>query len=594
MSRRRFVASAAAGTTLRGKSQGAAGSAKKKDAFVPAVTTAHPNGQGFLTARMRLSVGERLCKINLDDILAPYTHRPGAQEWAGEHVGKFLHSASLSLRHAPNAKLKQRLDYAAQKLMASQLPDGYLGTYSTKKHWTSWDVWSHKYNILGLLAYHELTGKAQALAVCRKVGDLLCRTFGTGPGQLDIVSEAHSTHMGMASTSVLEPMVLLHRATGEPRYLEFCRYIVAAWEQPHGPKLLSSLSSHGNVFKTANAKAYEMLSNIVGMAELHRTTGDPVLLGACNNAWTDIVKRRHYPIGTTSWAEHFQADNVLTPGGSFEEAKFVAAGEGCVTVTWLQLNWQLLRDSGDPRYADVIERIAYNALIGAQSPETAQISYFSPLAGRKRYGEVNHGITPDVCCCASSQPRGIALLASMMAGTLQGQPAVMMYEPAVHSMEVATEAGQQQVTLVVTSTYPQQGTVRIAVQPRLAATFSLNLRVPGWAVGFKARVDGRTYEGVPGQYLAIERTWRLADEVEVEMPMTLRTNTWGLLPGVVVERGPQVLATDEDISLLGRLPRWGWKGDQLYKLDRKIPLLLVPFSDAGQSRAEYNVVLPGA
>lgn len=49
------------------------------------------------------------------------------------------------------------MDYAAEELMSTQFPDGYLGTYEEKDRWTSWDAWSHKYNMIGLLAYYELT-----------------------------------------------------------------------------------------------------------------------------------------------------------------------------------------------------------------------------------------------------------------------------------------------------------------------------------------------------------------------------------------------------------------------------------------------------
>lgn len=67
-------------------------------------------------------------------------------------------------------------------LIASQLEDGYLGTYPDKDRWTGWDVWSHKYNLYGLLAYYKATGYKGALEACQKMGDLLCSTFGTQPG----------------------------------------------------------------------------------------------------------------------------------------------------------------------------------------------------------------------------------------------------------------------------------------------------------------------------------------------------------------------------------------------------------------------------
>ena len=52
------------------------------------------------------------------------------------------------------------------------------------------------------------------------MGDLLIATF---PAKKSI--NAAGTHVGMAATSVLEPVVLLYRFTGDVRYLDFARYI---------------------------------------------------------------------------------------------------------------------------------------------------------------------------------------------------------------------------------------------------------------------------------------------------------------------------------------------------------------------------------
>ncbi len=139
------------------------------------------------------------------------------------------------------------------------------------------------------------------------MADLLCTTFGDAPGKRDLIEAGH--HVGMAPTSVLEPMVQLYRLTGEPRYLEFCRYILRAWEQPNGPKIVSTLRTAKRVDKVGNAKAYEMLSCLNGALEYYRTVGgDRDILEACLNAWTDIVDRRLYLTGAASYRELFHDD----------------------------------------------------------------------------------------------------------------------------------------------------------------------------------------------------------------------------------------------------------------------------------------------
>ena len=63
--------------------------------------------------------------------------------------------------------------------------------------------------------------------------------------------------------------------------------------------------------------------------------------------------------------------------------------ETCVTVTWIKLAAQLLRQTGDPMYADRIELSACNALIGAQKTDgTWKITHshssvpFDPSTGK--------------------------------------------------------------------------------------------------------------------------------------------------------------------------------------------------------------------
>ena len=99
-----------------------------------------------------------------------YLQRPGNHPWVGEHVGKYLESACNVWRNTHDPRLKKQMDRMMYELINSQLEDGYLGTYTPDEYWTSWDVWSHKYNLYGLLAYYTTTGYQPALEACKKNG----------------------------------------------------------------------------------------------------------------------------------------------------------------------------------------------------------------------------------------------------------------------------------------------------------------------------------------------------------------------------------------------------------------------------------------
>lgn len=349
--------------------------------------------EGYLGQRVVNSERNRLLAVDENDLLDAFERREVEhQDWQGEHVGKFLHAATLAWRYTGDAALKTKLDRIVTRLLKTQEDDGYLGTYEHAQQWTSWDVWVHKYDLIGLITYARYTGNRPALQACRRIGDLLVATFPTRKSIVDA-----GMHVGMASTSVLEPMVLLYRATGDSKYLEFARYIVRSWEEPHGPHLLSDLQNGKRVDQTANGKSYEMLSNLVGLCELARATGDKTLLVPVINAWHDIVTHQLYITGTTSHREHFGTPDELpnTAGAN--------VGETCVTVTWIQLNAQLLRLTGDARYGDELERSFYNHLAAAQSTDGTLWCYYTPLEGIKP-------LSNRTSCCLSSGPRGMALL----------------------------------------------------------------------------------------------------------------------------------------------------------------------------------------
>jgi DUF1680 family protein len=487
---------------------------------------------GLLGERMRINLEKRLLAIEEDDLLAGFRKRPGEQEWIGEHVGKYLDAAVSTYRFTHDARLKTQMDRIALALIATQKDDGYLGTYTDDQRWTSWDVWVHKYDLIGLLSWYRLTGYERALTASRRIGDLLIATFQSG--RIDMI--ATSDEAGMAATSVLEPICQLYRFTGDPRYLGFAHFIVdKAWEQPNGPKILTSLLTTGSVFKTANNKAYEMMSNLVGLLELYRLTGEERYLQAGQAAQADIVAHRRYLTGTTSAHEHFRDDFDL-PADEKDEV-----GEGCATVTWLQLNLQLLRLTGEARYAQEIERTVFNQLLGAQDPRSGNICYFTPMNGRKHPRS-------DINCCRSSEPRGIALIPQLVWGSFRATTAP---EIAIEIL-VPGETVIDGVRVVAETEYPFRGSAVLMVQPTEPRSFTLAVRVPEWAPEMTARLStGEALTAKGGEYLRVTRVWNSGDRLNVAMDLAVRFANGGRsYPGhIAVERGPLLLALEKSANL---------------------------------------------
>ena len=571
---------------------------KVADKFVPAY---FQEISGFLGYRMNVNLEKRLLQIDSTTILSGFRKRPGSQVWLGEHVGKFLFSASNTFEYSNDARLKKLTDGIVKQYIACQLPDGYLGTYLPKDYWTEWDVWAHKYAIIGLLSYYSVTGNQPALAAAKKAGDLICRTFGDEPGKRDLIIAGD--HVGLAPGSILEPMVDLYRYTADKKYLDFCEYILRAFEHPNGPKIISGLEKYGNVTKVGDAKAYEMLSCFLGILKYYKITGDTRYLKDLEIAWTDICKNRLYITGTSSIDECFQQDGVMLAENKNK------MGEGCVTTTWMQFNLQLFQLTGDQKYSEELERTVYNHLLAAENPQTGCVSYYTALQGAKPY-KCDQGYS----CCLSSIPRGISLIPDIVWGKINGVFSILMVESGlVSDTIVAADNSKIALKIEASTTFPLEGKVKYSISPSSAAkVFAINFRVPGWTKNYTATIGKEIYQGVPGKLLKIKRRWNSKEVVNISFEIPVEVISGGKsYPGkIAFKRGPQVLSVDQflnkDTGSLNELicaknkvtltdarkalpVDWSWK--QAYTLrvqahQKPESIILVPFSEAGQKGAE--------
>ncbi|MCR8556417.1 glycoside hydrolase family 127 protein [Mucilaginibacter sp. BJC16-A38] len=573
---------------------------KITDRYIPAY---YQNIGGLLGYRMNINLEKRLLQIDSATLLSGFKKRPGAQTWIGEHVGKFLFSASKTYAYSHDPRIKHLMDDMVQKYIACQMPDGYLGTYLLKDRWTEWDVWAHKYAIIGLLNYYSVTGYQPALETAKKAADLICRTFGDDQGKRDLMLAGD--HNGLAPGSILEPMVDLYRYTGDQKYFDFCKYILRAYEQPTGPKIIGQLEKYGDVTKVGDAKAYEMLSCFLGILKYYKLTGEDKYLKLLQTAWTDIATHRLYITGTSSDHEIFVAPGILGAENKND------MGEGCVTVTWIQFNLQLLQITGEAKYAEELEKSVYNHLLAAENPQTGCVSYYTALQGAKPY-RCDQGYS----CCLSSVPRGISLIPEMLGGTIDHVFTVLMYENAEATTDITTNDNSNILLKIKSTTsFPLDGKVTYVVNPAKAATFTIDFRVPLWAKNFVARVGNEAYTGKNGQLLSVNRVWKPGDNVVVSFDMPLEVLPGGMsYPNAVAfKRGPQVLAIDQGLNkgltslkmvdyvnstsqlsdTKSALPAdWGWK--EAYSLQMKVgyktqSIILVPFSEAGQKSADIEV-----
>ncbi len=105
------------------------------------------------------------------------------------------------------------------------------------------------------------------------------------------------------------------------------------------------------------------MSCFEGLCELYRATGNRTYLDASVKIADAVLAQEETLVGCGTSGE-------IWFGGAKKQTGVVEKPmETCVTATWMKLNYQLLRLTGEVRYADELEKNLYNGLLGAQMPD---------------------------------------------------------------------------------------------------------------------------------------------------------------------------------------------------------------------------------
>ena len=503
---------------------------------------------GVLGERLGLWREHRLWRvINEPFVLEGFESPPGKHPWQGEHAGKWLHAATLAYEATHDEKLLKSLQDSVHRLLAAQQANGYLGTYSPEMRFyappgehtrRSWDIWTHRYNLYGLLTYDRFHPDPAAVRACVRMGDLLLDTFG--PGKRDMTQMG--TRRGISSGTLLQSIVMLYERTGEARFLDFARHIVRMSEDNPKFRLLSAMLAHQDVSGPGDGKAYQLMAVLLGYGELYRQTGEAQWIKAVVNAWENIRAGHLYETGGPWSFKHvdFKNQECFAPPEFFDPAHAVV--EVCSVTTWVQLSLQLLRITGEARYASEAERAVLNQVIGSQSPDgIAWSTHPSPNTPDRKYDE-------SMSCCASSGPRALELFATHLVGVAGEAVSIPSYLPATVAI------ADRGLKLTIRGDYPFASRASVVFEMAKPASFPVDFALPSGAKALRVEVNGKAQKAQrqASGFYRVRRTWSPGTRIEVifDFPVAAHVREGrGGKRWVAFTRGPIVLAAETSFEI---------------------------------------------
>lgn len=527
-------------------------------------------------------------------------------DWYGEHGGKWLYTTALAVQRTGDQALKDLLLKTADYLVSTQEPDGYLGSYSpelritnkeSKLHKRSWDTWALSCMVMGLLEVDKYFPNPRYRTAAVRIGELLLKTFGDGSNNIT----NYGTRYGYSATIALEPVVELYKVTSDKRYLDFAQLIVKQVEEKEGLRLIASMLNDRDVETVADGKAYQIIWNLTGLAKLYEITGTADYLKAIEKAWQNI-RDFHLTITGGPWGGIGKHKECFNTKGFWDPYGFI---ETCSTMSWIQLNKQLLHLTGQAKYAQEIERSAYNALLGAQFSNGIDWSYHTFTNGKKHVAHFND-------CCPSSGVMALEELTPMVYTKRGEGVALNLFTQSEASILLDNK---NSVHITQSTAYPFDGHIKLRVSSAQKENFPLYIRIPEWANGAEIKLNGKPVNGIvtPGAYYTLTNSWSKSDEVEINFPIRLKLmeqSEFAIVPQgtadiyrvkwVAVTRGPLVYATNGLINGEDREKNFHLAvndAQRLFKPVSKVngiaatgyelktagnkPLLFLPFYEAG-------------
>jgi DUF1680 family protein len=472
--------------------------------------------------------GKFLLSLEPDRLLSLFRKEAGLQPkaenyggWegrglAGHSLGHYLSGCARLYQTTGNPEFRQRVDYVVAELAECQRTngDGYVEAipggrkmfaelregrirssgFDLNGGWVPW------YNIhklfAGLIDSARYAQSAQAVEVATNLANWTGNvTQNLNPAQWQRMLACE--HGGMN-----EALADLYALTGNRSYLELARSF-------YHQAVLDPLAAQRDELNGKHANT--QIPKIIGAARLYELTGEPRFATISSFFWATVTRHHSYVTGGNSLSEHFGAPDHL------DERLGSKTAETCNTYNMLKLTRKLFERDPQAAYADYYERALWNHILASQNPETGHVCYFVSLepGTRKEF------LGPlDFTCCNGTGMENHGSYNDNIYFHSAGELWVNQF--------IASELTwtNPQIRLRQETTFPASSQAQLRVSCAQPVKLALHLRHPFWATnGFTLKLNGQPVadSSLPQSYATIDREWKDGDTVEIDMPLSLRT-----------------------------------------------------------------------
>jgi len=407
--------------------------------------------------------------------------------------------------------------------LASQKEDGWFGPDKGRKGEATdlegrEDLWPNMIMLFCLQDYYEFSGDKRVITLMTKYMKYLT----TVPEEQFLVGYWPKMRGG----DLLYSVYWLYDRTGDESLLELAKKVhrrTAEWEKDvidwHNVNMSQAFDEPGTFYMQSK---------------------DPAHLAAAERNWQKIRDLYGQVPGGM-----FGGDENCRPGFTGPRQ----AVETCGMVEMMLSHETLLTISGDAKWADRCEDVAFNSLPAAFTPDLKALHYLTAPnlilcdQQNKSPGVQNKGpmflFNPHIHrCCQHNSGHGWPYYAEhLWLATAGNGLAAAMYAPC----NVTAKVGDgTTVTIIEETRYPFAEDIEFTIRTSKPVRFPLYLRLPGWCQAPEITMNKKMLEMFgPRSYVEINRQWTDGDKVKLKLPMKVSLRKWAKNQNSVsVDRGP--------------------------------------------------------
>lgn len=424
-------------------------------------------------------------------------------------LAKWMEAVAYSLSYEPNSELEKLADEAIDLIGKAQEENGYLNTHfsilTPGKQFCNLkeghELYTSGHMIEAAVAYYKVTGKDKFLKIMQKNADLICEVFHTERYQNAVPGHEE----------IELALVKLYEVTGEEKYLAMAKdfverrgtepnylvdehtkeWFVDVWHDPN-PYLTPYGQAHKPVREQDTAEGHAVRATYLycAMADLAYAYADESLFHACEKLYENMTEKRMYltgGIGSSGTLERFTTDYDLPNDTNYSES--------CASIGLALFCRRMAQITGDAKYVDTMELALMNTVLSGIAMDGKSFFYVNPLevwpANCMPATDKNHikSIRQKWFGCACCPPNITRTLASL------GEYVCFLEKESIWlnlftGGTIHATIKEKSVDLHLTTNFPWEGKVEIAVDAKEEVNGTICIRIPSYARNVALTIDG--------------------------------------------------------------------------------------------------------